>query len=62
MSEKENWRARKKEKLKTRKTTSRKDKKEPTLLVLYILINLAIELPCTSNYCAQYINPSVPGK
>lgn len=58
-SEKENCRGRRKGKLKTRKTTSRKEKEEYTLLVLYILRNFATGLPRTENCCAQYINPSV---
>lgn len=61
-SQKENCRGKRKRKLKTRKTTSRKEKKENTLIVLYVLRNFATGLPHTKNYCAQYISPSIPGK
>lgn len=52
-SKKENCREKIKGKLKTRKTTSRKEKEEHIPPVLYSLRNFATGLPHTKNYCAQ---------
>lgn len=52
----------KKESRRQERQLPEKKKKEPTFLILYILINSATGFPCTNNYCAQYINPSVPRK